>query len=403
MQKEILKEIILSQQEYIQKLDLGTIRDKKDEIKITDSFVLIVTGVRRCGKSTLLSQILKKQQKWYYLNLEDPRLNEFKLEDFNTFEDLVHEIYGFNGIYFFDEIQNISQWEKFIRYLVDKKEKVVVTGSNASLLSQELGTKLTGRHLQVELFPFSFKEFLNMNKLKPSIESFEKYFVKGGFPEYLKKDNPTILNELLSDIVMKDIAIRFGIKNTIILNKIVIYLISNVGKEFSYNSIKKMFGIKSVQSVINYISYFENAYLVFTVPRFSYSFKQQQIFPKKIYSIDNGFSYCNTASFSKDKGKMLENIVFLSLRKKYKEIFYFQDENECDFLIKEKEKITQAIQVCYHLDRENLERELNGLKKAMSTFKLTSGLIITFNQEDKFDDIKAVPIWKWLSGLLLLS
>ena len=103
MQKEILKEIILSQQEYIQKLDLGTIRDKKDEIKITDSFVLIVTGVRRCGKSTLLSQILKKQQKWYYLNLEDPRLNEFKLEDFNTFEDLVHEIYGFNGIYFFDE------------------------------------------------------------------------------------------------------------------------------------------------------------------------------------------------------------------------------------------------------------------------------------------------------------
>ena len=164
-----------------------------------------------------------------------------------------------------------------------------------------------------------------------------------------------------------------------------------------------MFGIKSVQSVINYISYFENAYLVFTVPRFSYSFKQQQIFPKKIYSIDNGFSYCNTASFSKDKGKMLENIVFLSLRKKYKEIFYFQDENECDFLIKEKEKITQAIQVCYHLDRENLERELNGLKKAMSTFKLTSGLIITFNQEDKFDDIKAVPIWKWLSGLLLLS
>src|SRR3989338_11214718 len=131
------------------------------------------------------------------------------------------------------------------------------------------------------MFPFSFKEFLDLKQRKPSLESFEEYLYKGGFPEYLKKENPSILHELLSDVVMKDIAIRFGIKNTDILNKIAIYLISNVGKEFSYNSIKNMFEIKSVQSVIDYISYFEDAYLVFTIPLFSYSYKKQQINPKK--------------------------------------------------------------------------------------------------------------------------
>jgi len=268
------------------------------------------------------------------------------------------------------------------------------------LLSKELGTKLTGRNLQIEMFPFSFKEFLLFKQEKSSLNSFEEYLCKGGFPEYLKKENPSILYSLLSDVVMKDIAIRFGIKNTVILNKIVIYLISNVGKEFSYNSIKTMFNIKSVQSVIDYISYFENAYLVFTLPKFSYSYKKQQMSPKKIYSIDNGFSYNNSASFSKDNGKMLENVVFLELRRNFKEIFYFQDKNECDFIIKEMEKITMAIQVCFDFNEENKEREISGLVSAMNEFKLKEGLILTNNQDDEFivDGKKVIikPVWKWL-------
>ena len=396
--KETIREVIMSQRETLNKSELGTPREK--EVKIEESFALLITGIRRCGKSTFLHQILKKQKKGYYLNLEDPRLDGFELSDFNKIEIIMEELYGEGGVYFFDEIQNIEKWEKFIRYLIDKKERIIITGSNASLLSRELGTKLTGRYLQIELFPFSFREFLDIKKENPSIKSFEGYLDNGGFPEYLKKENQGILHELLSDVVMKDIAVRFGIKNTNILNKIVIHLISNVGKEFSYNSIKKMFEIKSVQSVIDYISYFENAYLIFSIPRFSYSYKQQQVNPKKVYSIDNGFSYANSASFSKDRGKMLENVIFLGLRRKFKDIFYFQEKNECDFVVKQKEKIIKAIQVCFELNEENKGREINGLISAMERFKLNGGVILTYNQEDQFliegKKILVKPAWRWL-------
>ena len=399
--KESLKEVIISQRDFLDRSEQGTAREK--EITIRESFALIITGIRRCGKSTFLNQILKKQKKGYYINLEDPRLEGFELSDFNKVEDIMKEIYGSGGIYFFDEIQNIDKWEKFIRYLIDKKEKILITGSNAALLSRELGTKLTGRHLQVEMFPFSFNEFLNMKKSKPSIRLFDKYFWKGGFPEYIKREDPLIHQGLLSDVVMKDIAVRFGIKNTTILNKIIIFLISNVGKEFSYNSIKNVFEIKSVQSVIDYVSYFENAYLVFTVPRFSYSYKQQQVNPKKVYSIDNGFSNNNSISFSKDKGKMLENLVFLGLRQKFKHIFYFQEKKECDFVIKERDRIIDAIQVCFDLNEENKTREIHGLIDALKKFDLKKGFILTYNQnEDYFIENKNIlirPVWKWLTGL----
>ncbi len=398
IQLSILREVILSQRESVEKLSPGIERERK--IKITDSFASVITGVRRCGKSTFLNQLLKKETNFYYLNLEDPRLNGFELSDFNKMEDLMKELFGERGIYFLDEIQNIEKWEKFVRYLIDKKEKVVLTGSNASLLSMELGTKLTGRNIQTEMFPFSFREFSVLRKEKPSEKTFSEYLQRGGFPEFLLKENPQILNSLLSDIVMKDIALRFGIKNTAILNKIALYLISNVGKEFSYNSIKKMFEIKSVQSVIDYISYFENAYLVFTIPRFSYSYKKQQVNPKKVYSIDQGFSSANSVSFSSDKGRMLENLVFLELRRKFKDIFYFQNGKECDFIIKEKDKITMAVQVCLNLNEETKERELSGLLEAMKEFNLKEGLILTLSQQDEFliDNKKIIlqPTWKWL-------
>ncbi len=400
LDNKILKEIILLQREALNKAETGTPREKKEEIKIIDSFALIITGVRRCGKSTFVHQLMKEQKRAYYLNFEDPRLEGFDLSDFNKLESIMKELYGEGGVYFFDEIQNIPEWERYIRYLVDKKEKVVITGSNASILSKELGTKLTGRHLNYEMFPFSFKEFLRFKGVSGSVDSFKVYINKGGFPEFLKKDDSTILHRLLSDIVIKDIAIRFGIRNTEILDKIAIFLISNTGKEYSYNSIKKMLSIKSVQSVIDYVSFFEDAYLVFTVPRFSYSFKQQQINPKKIYAIDNGFSSNNSASFSEDHGKMLENVVFLALRRKYEDIFYFQEKNECDFIIKEKGKVAQVLQVCFDFNPNNKDREISGLQEALNKFKLKEGLILTYNQEDEWKEgdkkIILKPVWKWL-------
>ena len=398
--KETLKEVIELQRGALSRPEDITRREKEDEIKIEDSFALIITGIRRCGKSTFLNQLLKKQKKGYYLNVEDPRLEGFELSDFNKAETILKELYGDGGIYFFDEIQNAKNWEKFVRYIIDKKERIVLTGSNASLLSRELGTKLTGRHLQVEMFPFSYREFLVIKKKKHSVESFEEYLMRGGFPEFLKKEAPEILHELLADVILRDIGVRFGIRNTVILNKLAIYLISNCGKQFSYNSIKNMLGIKSVQSVIDYISYFEDAYIIFTIPRFSYSYKQQQVNPKKVYSIDNGFSNNNSASFSKDKGKMLENAVFLELRRGFKNIFYFQEKNECDFVIKEKDKVTRAIQVCFDMNEENKDREISGLITALKEFDLKQGLIITQNQEDEFviegRKITVLPAWKWM-------
>jgi len=400
IQKVILEEIIISQRANLSKSEIGILRDKEKDIKIIDSFAVIITGIRRCGKSTIMHHLLRKQKLWYYLNLEDPRLEGFDLQDFNRVESIMKELYGNGGVYFFDEIQNIEKWEKFIRYILDKKEKVVITCSNASLLSEELGTKLTGRHIQLELFPFSYKEFLKLKKEDKSIKSFEEYLFKGGFPEYLKKDYPPILNELLSDVVTKDVGIRFGIRNIAMLNKLAIYLISNIGKEFSYNSIKNMLKIKSVQTIIDYVNHLENSYLLFTVPRFSYSYRQQLINPKKVYSIDNGFSVNNSVTFSKDKGKMLENCIFLELRRNFKDIFYFQEVYECDFLIKEKEKIVKAIQVCYEINEENKDREINGLMTALKKFNLNDGIILSFNQDDEFliegKKIKIKPAMEWL-------
>ncbi len=398
--KKTLRNVAKSQREWIESIEQGVLREKLSEIKLNKSFAVIISGIRRCGKSTLLNQLLKRQKSFYYLNFEDPRLEGFELGDFNRADEVFKEEYGDGGVYFFDEIQSVSGWEKFVRFLVDRKNKVVITGSNASLLSRELGTKLTGRHLSYELFPFSYSEFLKFFNKKPGKKSYYDFLYKGGFPEFLREDDFTRLHELLNDVLMRDIVNRFGIKNTSILKKLAIHLLSNVGKEFSANSLKKMLKVKSVQSVLDYISYLEDSYLIFTIPKFSYSYKKQQVNPKKIYSIDNGLSYSNSVSFSKDKGKMLENGVFLNLRRRYKEIFYFQDKGECDFLIKDREKIIQAIQVCYKFDDENQEREVKGLLEALKKFKLKEGLVLTYNQEDEMEinnkKIIVKPVWKWV-------
>ena len=402
MLKERLALVIVAQRKELASDKKMVIREDLPRIKPVSSFVKVVSGIRRCGKSTLLKQLLSEEKTFYYLNLEDVRLEGFELSDFIKAEKIFVELYGKNGVYFLDEVQVVSKWEKFVRSLVDKKRKVVLTGSNASLLSRDFGALLTGRHLSFELFPFSFKEFLDYFNLKPSIDSFEKYFQLGGLPEYLKEKQNYVLQELLKDVVIRDVAVRFGIRNSSLLKKIAIYLITTVGKEFSYNSLKQMFSVASVQSVIDYVSFFEDAYLIFTIPKFSYSYKERQVNPKKVYSIDNGLSAANSVSFSKDTGRMLENQVFLNLRRKHKEMFYFKEKKECDFVVKEREKITQAIQVCYELNEDNKEREINGLMEALIKFKLKQGLILTYNQEDTIENqnkkILIKPAWKWFES-----
>ena len=233
------------------------------------------------------------------------------------------------------------------------------------------------------------------------MSSFEEYLQKGGFPEYLRTSRIEVLQELLNDIVARDIVVRHQLRNIATIKEIAIYLLSNTGKEFSYTSLKEMFKLGSTHTAIDFVSYLEDSYLLFTIPKFDYSLKKQSVNPKKVYSIDNGLSTVNTGSFSKDKGRILENSVFLHLRRTNPKIYYFKQQHECDFLIKEKEAITQDIQVCYELMEENKEREINVLLEAMQTFKLKTGMILTQHQEDKIEiqnkTIYVKPAWKWMN------
>jgi len=398
--KDTLRELVKNQREMLNKFEYGIEREVIQQIDLYLPFAIILSGVRRCGKSILLLQLIRKRENYYFFNFEDPRTVGFEVSDFQKLNDVFQEEFGTQDYYFFDEIQNVQGWEIFIRSMLDKGKKIVITGSNASLLSKELGTRLTGRHLRYELFPFSYTEMLTLLKINPNKESFEDYLKKGGFPEFLKNQKEEILRELFYDIVIRDIVVRHKIRNLKTIKELGIYLLTNIGKEFSYNNLKKTFNLGSINTVISFISFFEDSYLLFTVPKFSYSFKQQLVNPKKIYSIDNGLSNANSVSFSSDKGRMLENVVFNNLRKKFKNIFYFKETNECDFVVKEKEEIVLAIQVCYDLNNDNKEREINGLLEALIALNLEQGLILTFNNEDQFviknKKIFVKPTWKWL-------
>ena len=398
--KESLRNIVKRQRESLDLAEASVERESLKQIDIKIPFAIVLSGVRRCGKSTLLKQLMKRIKGFYYFSFDDIRAVNFEVQDFQKLDEIFLEEYGKKDCYFFDEIQNVQKWELFIRTILDKKKHVIITGSNASLLSKELGTRLTGRHLRFELFPFSYKEFLLLLNKKQSIKSFEEYFINGGFPEYLKLKKSGILQELLNDILNRDIAIRHKIRNLKSLREIALYLLTNVGKEFSYNNLKKTFNLGSTNSVISFVSYFEDSYLLFTISKFDYSLKKQLVNPKKVYSIDNGLTNINSSSFSQDKGKMLENLVFVNLRKKHSDIFYFQEKGECDFVIKEGTKVTKAVQVCFDLNEDNRDREIGGLLEALEKFNLKDGLILTYKQDDELSinnkKIKVLSVWKWL-------
>ena len=165
---------------------------------------------------------------------------------------------------------------------------------------------------------------------------------------------------------------------------------------FSYNKLRQTFSVGSTNTVIDYVSYLEDSYLFFLVPKFDYSYKKSSVNPKKIYSVDVGLSDANSVSFSSDKGRILENIVFLSLRKENKDIFYFKEKHECDFIVSKNGEVLKAVQVCYNLTEENKDRELNGLKEAMEKLNVKEGIIVTFNQEDNLEGVKVIPAWKFV-------
>lgn len=397
-QKE-LNNIIDSQQNVFKAKITKVEREILSKISVIPGFANIIMGIRRCGKSTLMLQLLKKESdQLIYLNFEDIRLVGFDQSDFIRLEQVIKGKH--TKILYFDEIQLVDKWEIFAHQLLNEGYQVFITGSNASLLSKELGTHLTGRHLSLELMPFSFNEFLAFHEEKPTSNNLSRYLKVGGMPEYVKYEEPQILMNLINDILFRDIAIRHGIRDVETLKKLTVYLISNIGRLVSANKLTDVFGIKSATTILEYFGYLSDSYLVEFLPIFSYSIKTQNRNPKKVYTLDNGIAETISLSFSEDEGRKLENLVYQHLRRKGLEIYYFKDKKECDFVVREKNSITHLIQVCFDLSMNNQQREINGLLEAMSYFDVSGGTIVTFDQKDEFilDDktIEVIPAHFWL-------
>lgn len=414
MNRDILLEIVLDQKESFEKKNNLIDRDILLEKYLSTQQVVIISGVRRCGKSSLLAIIKNKLhlgvEDYCYLNLDDERI----IADVSILDEMysLHlELYKKEPVFFFDEIQTVSNWEKFVNRMYEKGRKIFVTGSNAKLLSSEISTSLTGRNKVIELYPFSFKEYLRYIKHNYNIKvlttkqkallqnDFNAYFEYGGFPLVIKENDLDLMNGWFQDVIYRDIIARYKLTQVNEIKQIALYLLSNVSKLFSYSTLKTISGIKSDSSIKNYLQYYEKSYLFYYLSKFDYSVKKQMMNSKKVYAIDNSLVNKLGFGFSANKGRMLENIVFIELLRRKKEVYYFSEKNECDFLIKEGLQIIEAIQVVYGLNKENFEREFEGLKEAMDKFAIPQGLFIVNDSTDvviERDDIKIVSISKWL-------
>jgi len=428
---EIIKELILRQRKIFldtsDAISREIIVEKKFQKSVSLREAVIITGVRRSGKSYLMRLIWKKivaerkmpEKNFLYFNFEDEKLLKFSASDFETLLESYFEVIEpekSKKIYlFFDEIQNIPGWEKFINRLrEDRGYKIFITGSNAALLSKEIGTALTGRNFPVSLFPLSFREFCGF-KLKREFmkedfygaeekarlkKIFKSYLKNGGFPEVVIQNFRPLLQEYLKNIIYRDIILRHKIKNEASLREISAFVISNVGVNLSLEKISRMTKVKNLMTVKNYLSHLEDTFLFYAVPKFSYSVKDQIYNPDKIFVVDTGMY--NEVAFisSANSGRVLENAVFLELKRRGRDVYYFKEKNECDFIIREKNRPDMAIQVTKRLDAQNDNREINGILEAMKKLRLKKGIIITEDQEEeriiKGKKIKIVPVYKWL-------
>lgn len=404
-----LEEIIEDQSVRFRAKEAGILREIDFAKYLKTKQMTAISGIRRAGKSTLLCQFSKHYKNFYYINFDDERLDDFTVKDFDSLMIAFQKKYKAEAI-FLDEPQNIEKWERFVRRLYEEGYKIFLTGSNAKLLSSELATHLTGRYFKIELYPFSFREFLTAKSMdyekKDSqtramvLRLFDEYLAGGGFPEFVKYNDPEFVQRIYEDVLYRDLLTRFSIRDVKAFKQLARFLFSNLSKEISYNGLKNILGFKSAVSVKNYIEFMEQSYLIFELYKYDHSLKKQFVSDKKIYAIDNGLRNAVAFYASSDEGRLLENIVFLELKRRGREIYFFKDKGECDFIVRERNKIITAIQVTAHLNANNKKREINGLENAMDAFGLTGGLILSKDEEDEIKIGKKIiavkPIWKWL-------
>ncbi len=386
--------------------------------------ILAVLGVRRCGKS-VLSHLLLKGRKYGFLNFDDERLAGTRTEDLNKILEAVYHVYDKPEYLLFDEIHNVPGWELFVNRM-RRSYRVVITGSNAKMISGELATHLTGRYIDFTLFPFSFKEYLRF-KGHEKVETgttfsearakraLKEYIEVGGFPEVYTfgKD---LARKIYSDIVQRDILGRYDIRNGTSFEEMARYLISNSAREFSYSKLKNIFGLKRVETARKYVSYLTASYLVLVLSRYSSKLKEQIIAPRKAYCIDTGMVRAVGFTESNNFGPNFENIVAIELQRRAarmapetnSEVFYWKDHQgrEVDFIVKEGTKVRQLLQVAYELDGDVRRRELDALLRASVDLMCKDLVVITGDHEgvEKVHtnglarDIRFIPLWKWLQG-----
>jgi predicted AAA+ superfamily ATPase len=405
--------------------------------------IITVTGIRRSGKSTLIRQFAKKliennlykKEEILIVNFEDYRFSKYNYDVFlleKIYETYIEYFRPEKTIIFLDEIQRIKDWEKWVRTFYElNKGKIVITGSTSKILKPELGTLLTGRHIDIEVFPLSFLEFLEFKKIRISNQLdiinnklyikrlFDEYIKFGGLPEVVLSENKVeILQEYFDDIINRDIIFRYKIRKINSLIELAKYYITNIASHITFRSIEKFIDINK-DTIEAFSKYLEEVGLIFFVYPFSFSLKEQYRLPRKVYTIDNGFSYSLGFRISENIGRLMENLVAIELlrRKSYWnknwEIYYFKKNNEyeIDFLIKEGINIKQLIQVSYInsendlKDPELYKREIESLLKGYKSFKEYNPelIIISWDYEDilKVNDreIKVIPLWKWLLNI----
>jgi uncharacterized protein len=422
VREQDLKEIIVSNAAYIE--EIPEIQ-RRDNIVLPDEKtrkVVVFYGVRRSGKTYLLYETFKKHPKnSLYIDFEDERLRDFTVNDFNklreAYFDLHPDLVGKEVYFLLDEIQNVPSWERFVRRVTEREKiRVYVSGSSSKMTPQELHTSLRGRAWAVEVLPFSFKEYLSSQSVQLDSSSYysgakhdlksrlESYLRWGGFPEvcYSSTDlqKQKVLKEYLGAIFFKDVVERFKVSNIVLIDALKDKLFESAALKLSlaafYKQCKDQFPF-SKDSLYSYYKYFIESLIVFEVKKFSPSSYKRLRNPAKIYLIDCGIA---RRIASEDKGRQLENAVFLELKRRGNEIFYFEEEGECDFIAKNEVGLLHPIQVALELNNSSERRELEGVVEACKRLRLAGGTIVTLNEEreDKVEGIRVrvVPAWKWL-------
>lgn len=418
-----------------QESDLPQVYPRQASIQLELPHINDIIGVRRCGKTYFMFQQIREliengvpKSRILYLNIDDDRLQPLNGDELDQLIDTFRELYPLpddERIYLFlDEIQNFPGWEQWIKGIYERKRnlRIIISGSNASLLSAEIANRLTGRHLTTRMYPFSFSEYVKYHKIPIDLNTlpysenrlkvkrlFHDYLRRGGFPEvilYPSADETRLLQSYFDDIIFRDIVTRHGVRNPALFKDLALFCISNVAKPHTYNSLRKLFsGFQAISTdaVINYLSYLEDAFLLFSIRHYDDSLKKQLHKPRKLYCIDPGMMNAVSFRFSQDTGRLFENMVFLQLYRTGHEIYYWQDEkgHEVDFVLKSGLDTIALVQVSIDLsDPLTQERELKGLISAMNHFGVPEGLILT---RDHFDDetrsaktIRYRPLWYWL-------